>query len=540
MVVTPAVIVTPAKAGVQSVFRSLFSVFLFSVLCFPFSIHASSSLSDLAVEGLEREFVSTGGRNPFTPAEKGEMDAATLVLEGLVYSKTVRIGLLSGQVVRLQDKVGRYTVSKIEPGEVVLTAETEEQRIRMEGYLKPQNPGTENRLSINFRQADIKDALRLLSTAADYNLIAPEDISGRVNVSFENTTLRDAISAILKVNGYNYAIESGIMRVGKPDQFAGGTDLLATAISLKYATAGNLVDKVKPLLSDKGSVTAEDRTNTLSVKDYEANVDSVRKFVEHVDKKDQQVLIEAHIIDATNNFSRSLGVQWGISGNPSKLTVSGASNTGNFTINGFPPTPAIVNLPAANPTGGVGFRVGQLPGATNIDLQLTAAEQRGDIRIISKPNVSTINNLPAKIRSGVKIYVKSTSNISVGTPGAEAEANQPSLQLIETGVQLTVTPQISPESMIKLTIDASESQPNFAQAVDGIPSILDNTATTTVLLHDSETAVIGGLIKTNDSYQKNSVPGLSKIPVLGLFFQNKTKSKTYSELMVFITPKILK
>ena len=184
--------------------------------------------------------------------------------------------------------------------------------------------------------------------------------------------------------------------------------------------------------------------------------------------------------------------------------------------------------------------MGRLPGNTALQAQLSAAEANGIIRIISKPNVSTINNLPAKIRSGVKIYVKSTSNISVGTPGAEAEANQPSLQLIETGVQLTVTPQISPESMIKLTIDASESQPNFAQAVDGIPSILDNTATTTVLLHDSETAVIGGLIKTNDSYQKNSVPGLSKIPVLGLFFQNKTKSKTYSELMVFITPKILK
>ncbi|MDZ4225074.1 MAG: secretin and TonB N-terminal domain-containing protein, partial [bacterium] len=371
MVVTPAVIVTPAKAGVQSVFRSLFSVFLFSVslfsvFCFLSSLHASSSLSDLAVEGLEREFVSAGGRNPFTPGERGEMDAATLTLEGLVYGKTVKMGLLSGQIVRPQDKVGKYTVSKIEPGEVVLTTETEEQHIRMEGYLKPQKSSAISQLSINFRQADIKDALRLLSTAADYNLIAPEDISGRVNVSFENTTLRDAINSILKVNGYNYAMESGIMRVGRPDQFAGGTDLLATTVSLKYATADDLVDKIKPLLSDKGSVTAEERTNTLSIKDYEANVDSVRKFVVHVDKKDQQVLIEAHIIDATNNFSRSLGVQWGVSGSPDRLTISGASNTGTFTINGFPPTPAIVNLPAASPTSGMGFRVGQLPGGTNI------------------------------------------------------------------------------------------------------------------------------------------------------------------------------
>ncbi len=524
-------------------FKKIVIAILFLLLMQPSwqKVFGATSLSDLAVEGLEKEYVTTGGRNPFTPVERKEdADLATLILEGLILSKSAPMALLSGQIVRVGDKVGKYTVSKMESGEIVLSTETEEHRIQMEGYLKPFKKDIGNHFAIYFRQADIKDVLRLLATAADYNLIAPEDISGRVNVSFDNTTIRDAISAILKVNGYNYATESGIIRVGKPDQFAGGTDLLATTISLKYATAKDLVEKAKPLLSDKGSIASEDRTNTLSVKDYEANVDSVRKFIEHVDKKDQQVLIESHIINATNNFSRSLGVQWTVSGTPDKLTIAGADNTGTFKIGSNAALPAIVNLPAASPTSGVGFRVGQLPGGTNIDAQITAAEQRGEIRIISKPNVSTINNMPAKIRSGVKIYVKSTSNISVGTPAATGEASQPSLQLIETGVQLTVTPQISPENLIKLTIDASESQPNFAQAVDGIPSILDNSATTTVLLQDGETAVIGGLIKTNDTLQKNSVPGLSKIPLLGLLFKNKTTSKTYNELMVFITPKILK
>ncbi|MDO8526406.1 MAG: secretin N-terminal domain-containing protein [Deltaproteobacteria bacterium] len=504
------------------------------------ALHSSSSLSDLASGHFEKELIATGSRNPFAPAElQGEIDLATLSLEGLILGRNATLALVSGRIVRVGDKIGKYNVSKILLGEIVLTSDTEEYHLKMEAFVPPLKKEAKESF-IEFHNADLKDALKMLATAADYNLIMPEDIGGRVNLSFDDATIRDASNSILKVNNYNYAIESGIMRVGKPDQFAGGTDLQATTIPLKYATAKDLVDKAKPLLSDKGSVTAIDRTNVLSVKDYDANVDSVRRLVEAIDKKDQQVLIEAHIIDATNNFSRSLGIQWGSTGNPSRVTFAGADNTGTFKVNGFDPTNAMVNMGAANPTSGTAFRIGMLPGNTNIDVQLTAAEQRGDIRIISKPNVSTINNMPAKIRSGVKIYVKSTSNISIATTAGSGGGQQPSLQLIETGVQLNVTPQISPEDTIKLTIDATESQPNFALAVDGIPSILDNTASTTVLLKDGETAVIGGLIKTTDSKTQNAVPGISKVPILGLLFKNKTTNKQQNELMVFITPRILR
>src|SRR3989338_5757188 len=501
----------------------------------------ATSLSDIATEQLEKEQIRVGARNPFMPADvKGEIDITSLTLEGLVIGEGKAFALVSGNIVRVGDQLGKYSVAKIHEGEIVLSLDNQEYHLNLEGYIESVSKKGKQNYSIEFRHADLRDSLRLLAKSASYNLITPEDMTGRLNLSFENTTLRDAINSILKVNGYNYAIESGIIRVGRSDQFVGGTDLLATTIALKYATAKDLVDKVKPLLSDKGSVTAEDRINVLSVKDYDANVENVRSLIEAVDKKDQQVLIEAHIIDATNEFSRSLGIQWGVTGTPDRLTIAGGDSLTSFTVGANAATRPKVNLGAANPTSAAALRIGQLPGGMNIDLQLSAAKQKGDIRIISKPNITTVNNLPAKIRSGVKIHVKSTSNITVGTAAGTGGGSTSGLQEIDTGIELKVTPQISPENLIKLKIEATESEADFSKTVDGIPAVIDNVASTTVFLKDGETAVIGGLIKVKNSNSKRSVPGFSKIPVVGLFFKSKTKSKTQSELMVFITPRILR
>ena len=501
----------------------------------------AAPLSDLAMEQFEKGASRSASRNPFSPSEApAEIDIANLSLEGLVTGENTGLGLVSGRIVRAGDKIGKYTVSKIKPGEVIFTTDGGEQTLKMEGFTPAFHNQKNQNYDIEFRHADLKDALNLLAKMAGYNLILPEDLGGRVNLSFADIPLRDAINSILKVNNYNYAIESGIMRVGKADQFIGGTDLLATTVPLKFATAKDLVDKIKPLLSEKGSVSADERTNVLSIKDYDANVENARSFIKEVDRKDQQVLIEAQIVDASNDFARSLGVQWGVSGSPDRLTISGADSTGTFKINDFPAKPAIVNMGATSPTSGVGFRIGSLPGGTKIDLQLTAAEQKGEVNIISKPSVSTINNLPAKIRSGVTLYVKSTSNITIATSAGGGGGAVPSLQAIETGVQLTVTPQISPENHIKMTIDANESEVDFSKTVDGIPAIIDNTATTTVVLKDGETAVIGGLIKMKDSNIKKSVPGISKVPLVGLFFKSNSKTKTHTELMIFITPTIMR
>lgn len=501
---------------------------------------ATTSLSDLNFEASGAKWQAGENRNPFQPAgAKETLRAQELVFEGFVIGEKIKIVLLSGRMLLPGSTLGPYEVTAIEPGKVILKDSMGEVPLLFEEYLSPMQADTRDGFQIEFRGANIKDALSVLSKAYGVNLILPPDIQGVVTVSFHNTSLLNAIKSILKVNNFSYAMEGGILRVGKPDQFAGGTDLLAVTIPLKYATAKDLVEQVKPLLSEKGSATAVERSNVLSVKDYEANIGSVRELVERVDQQDHQVLIEAHIIDATKDYSQALGIQWGGTGTSDALTIAGAAATGTLAIGGFAASPTGINLGAPSPTSGVGFRIGRIAGGHSLAIQLTAAEKNGDVKILSKPRVTTLNNKPAKISSGVKLYVKSTSNISIGTSGGSAGASQPSLQVIETGVQLTVTPQISPDKMIKLVIEAHESEADFARSVDGIPAVLDNTATTTVFLKDGESAVIGGLLKTKDTITKQSVPGISKVPLIGLLFKSRSKAQTQNELMIFITPKIL-
>lgn len=507
----------------------------------PWSVlFAASSLSDLAIEEFEKDSSAASGRNPFAPSElTGEAEMENLLLEGFLIGEEVSLGLISGQIVQPEMRVGPFTVAEILPGEIVLTRAGEEFHLKMEGFLEPLSARRTMGYQVEFRNADIRDALRLIATAAGKNLITPEGTSGRVNLSFNNISLENAMRSILKVNNYSFALENEVIRVGKPDDFQGGTDLLATTFELKYAKAKSLEDQVKLLLSDKGSVSAVERNNILSVKDYDANVENVRRFIAEVDRLDQQVQIEAHIVDATNDFSRALGVQWGANSTAGRVRIGGGNSTGTITVGSADPAPTHVQMPAANPTSAAVFRIGQLPGGTNLDLQLTAAEERGDIRILSKPQVTTINNTPASIKSGVTIYVKSNSDITIGTSGGAAGAGTSNLQAIETGIQLDVTPQITPNDYIKLTIEANESEADFSRTVDGIPAILDNTATTTVILRNGETAVIGGLIKKRESTTRRSVPGISKVPVIGLFFKSKSKTNRHTELMVFITPRIL-
>ncbi|MBI2982312.1 MAG: hypothetical protein HYY44_08530, partial [Deltaproteobacteria bacterium] len=364
----------------------------------------------------------------------------------------------------------------------------------------------------------------------------PETLVGEVTVSLYQIKLMQAIRSILRVNGYEYAVESDIIRVGKPDDFAGGTDLMTNTFSLRYATATDLVASVKLLLSDRGQVIADARTNTLTVKDRDPIIASIHTLIREIDRKDRQVRIEARIVDATRDFSRSLGIRWGIAGTKGNVTVSGTEDVGKSKDND---KPLGVNMGADGATSGVQFLISKIGGIVDIEGQLTAAEQKGDISILSKPSVSTLNNMPAKIRSGTKIYVKSTSSISLGTTAGSAGGDTSGLQEIDTGIELTVTPQITVDNTIKLKIDATQSEADFSRTVDGIPAVVDSTASTTVILEDGSTAVIGGLYRVRSSIQRKGVPGFNKIPILGYLFQNKSKTKTDTELMIFITPKLV-
>lgn len=499
-------------------------------------------LSDLAEEQFEKgpSVLSPTPRSPFAPSYRlgDEVDVNALLVQGIIHGKPLRMALLSGRIVREGEKIGRYHVDRIGPEGIVLSFESNLYQLKLENYVPPIRKKAKGGYTVEFRNASLRDALRFLAKGADLNLIMPEDLGGRVTLSFEEIELLEVIRSILRVNNFEYAMEAGVIRVGKPDAFAGGTDLRTQSFRLRYATAKDLVEKVKQLLSDRGSVIADDRTNTLTVKDRDPIVATIAGLISQIDKRDRQVQIEARIVDASRNFSRAIGIRWGLAAQKDNVQVGGSQSAGTSpdTTN-----PLNVNLGAANPTSAIGLIIGSLAGALNIEAQLTAAEQKGDIEILAKPSVTTLNNIPAKIRSGTKIYVKSTSSINIGTSGGLGSAAQTQgLQEIETGITLTVTPQISVDDYIKMKIEAMESEPDFSRTVDGIPAIIDNHAFTTVILKDGETTVIGGLSRQRTTKEKRGVPGLQSIPVFGNLFKSRTRTREDSELIIFITPRIIK
>lgn len=398
--------------------------------------------------------------------------------------------------------------------------------------------------SVEFRNADLKDALRFLAKVSSVNIIIPDEINGIVSTSFESSTLKDAMNSIVKANGLDYAIENGIWRVGKSDQFTtAGEDLKTETFRLKYASAKDLPEKVKALLTNRGSVLADERTNSLVVRERPANIENVRKFLEDIDIRDAQVLIEAKIVEANRDFSRSLGIQWAVTStgtrvNAQGLEAVGQADSGNNLIQNLP-APATPS--SAGPTSGLGLLIGQLAGGTSIDVQISAAEAKGDLTIVSEPQIVTSNGITAKIRSGETIYIKTTGDITVGQVGTQSTtAGSSGLQEVQTGIELNVTPQISVDDFIKLGISTTTSQLDFSRTVDGIPVIIDSDAQTSVVIRDGETTVIGGLNKMTGANSTKSVPGLSKIPLLGNLFKSRGRYKQNKELMIFIKPTIIR
>lgn len=488
------------------------------------------SLTDIAVD----EILGTQGgsqRDPFAQGDIDEQfDPQSLDIQGIVIGPGVKMAIVSGQIVAVEARIGNYTVKDIKPGKIVLSQLDDEIDVRMANYSPHLFARDENKFFVEFHNANLKVALAILGKSASKNIILPEATEGKITVSFNNTTVDAAVQSMLHVNKLEFAIENDIIRVGPADTFKDGSDLKAISIPLNYATADELESKIKTFLSDRGKVVADKRTNTIIVKDQLAVIDSIKNYLASIDRRDPQVSIEARIVDATTSFAQSLGIQWGFSTGPNSTTVRGNQNSGS--ISNSPLTGSLGNFGATNPTAGIDILIGRLPGNSILQTQLSAAEQEGIIRIISKPSVTTLNNKQANMRSGDTIYVK----VNSGAKGSTGEAE---LKEIKTGIDLIVTPQITLNRMIKMNIEANESTPDFSRQTDGIPAVLENKATTTVLIPDGETAVIGGLLRSNTSKGKRGVPALSHVPVLGWLFKGTSKTKDNKELMIFITPKIL-
>ena len=316
-----------------------------------------------------------------------------------------------------------------------------------------------------------------------------------------------------------------------------------------------MVGQLKGVLSERGSSVPDSRTNAIILRDMKKNIEDARLLIKSMDTRTMQVVIEARIIEVQTNFARDMGVQWGAAhgttnrdnftsafGSTSTAPPSTSTPTGFIGSGGqFSSQPNYaVNVPAsgtAGVLGALGLSFGKLSGdPLLLDLRISAGEKNGNLKIVSQPKITTMNNNPATIHSGLTFKVKTTTTTTTTT----ATTTGTGLEEVKTGIDLSVTPQISADDFILLNIVASKSEPDFTRTVDGIPGVSEKKASTSVLVKDGETTVIGGLYKSTSSDSENAIPYLARIPILGWLFKSTSKTSDNEELLVFITPKIVR
>lgn len=389
-------------------------------------------------------------------------------------------------------------------------------------------------ISLEARDADVKDVLRALAKQSGANIIISEDVEGSVTVSFDNISIQDALDIILRANNLAFVEHNNVVWIDQQENLAkSGEGMITKIIKLNYANSTEMVSQVKSVLKPMGTVIADSRTNALIIKDLPAGIQEAESLLKALDTKTLQVVIEARIVEVSSNFSKELGVRWGGKIDIGESTLTGVSAL-STTLNG---SNFAVSLPAADITGGIGFTIGSIGDSLLLDMELTAGERDGRLRIVSRPKITTTNNKPATIHSGLTFRIRTAASTTT-TEGSEFTSA--TLEEIKTGINLTVTPQISSNNSVLLKIEADKSDPDFSRAIDGIPGVIEKSASTTVLVKDGETTVIGGLYRSTSSSQDDKVPYLSKIPLLGWLFKSHEEKIDNEELLIFITPHIIR
>ncbi|MFV2073033.1 MAG: type IV pilus secretin PilQ [Thermoanaerobaculales bacterium] len=408
--------------------------------------------------------------------------------------------------------------------------ETEEQRF------------TGEPITLTLKDADIKDVLKTFSVLTDLNIVLDPSVSGSVTVELREVPWDQALDLILKINGLDYVLENNVLRVAPTSKLASersararlelerekATPLKTVLQPVSYAKATDIATLLASdsyLLSPRGSVTVDARTNTLILRDTVDRMEGILRLIESLDKPTPQVVIEGRIVETTRDFSRELGVSWGFSG------IMDTAH-GNDTGLSFPNSVSAdgrVDLPRGN-NGVLSMTFGDILNTFNLDFMLTAAESDGLVRIVSTPRITTQNLQRASIRSGLQIPVQTIANNTV------------TVQYVDATLRLEVTPQITAEGTVNLEISIKKQEPVLAAAVAGGRNapIFTRDAQTQLLVRDGGTTVIAGIYQINDQDNENRVPGLHKIPIIGWMFKNKGVFKRHDELLIFITPRIVK
>jgi type IV pilus assembly protein PilQ len=462
------------------------------------------------------------------------------------------------------------------------------------------------RLSLNFQDIEVRAVLQLLADFTDLNLVASDSVGGNITLRLKNVPWDQALDIILKTKNLTKRQEGNVIMIGPFDEIVGHEERTLTAdqrreelapirsefIPVKFAKAAEIAAFIRGasslqssvssqagssptgrdsrtfdrtvsestkdsiLTPGRGSVTFDQRTNTLLVMDTAARLDQIREVVARLDIPVRQVMIESRVVIANNDFTRDLGVRFGLAtsmgalynnemliggGLPGNLVGRGDYDAGPFGLDtaGEPnnsiilnpvatDTPSLlVNLPATDPSGAVNFLIGKV-GSYLLQLELSAMQREGRGEVISSPRVITSDQKEARIEVGKKIPYSTVSQ-----DGTNVEFENATLSL-------EVTPAITPDDRIIMDLVVTKDEPDFSRVVDGTPTINTREIETRVLVDNGETVVLGGVYERTKIFSKEQVPWLGDVPVLGRLFKQEAREDNNSELLIFVTPKILK
>jgi len=405
-------------------------------------------------------------------------------------------------------------------------------------------------VSLDFQGADLRAVLRTFAEISGLNIVIDPAVQGTVDVALRDVPWDQALDIILAANKLGYIIDGTIVRIAPltvladeqsqrrkvTEEQALAGELRVLTHKLSYAKAEELQALLtKSALSQRGTVQVDGRTNTLIITDLADRLTTASDLIAKLDLAQPQVEIEARIVQTNKNYARALGVQWGFNGtvNPALGNTTnlafpnqgGLSGAAGGAVGG---QPTAVNLGVSGAPSAVNLALGSINGAFNLDVALSALENSGNGRLLSTPRVTTQNNVAAEMTQGVQIPIQTVSNNTVTVTFRDA------------ALTLKVTPQITAANTVIMQIAVENSQADFSRAVNGIPPINTQRANTSVLVNDGATTVIGGVYVTNQQNQTDRTPGVSRIPLLGWLFRRDSVNDASTELLIFITPRIIK
>ncbi len=420
-------------------------------------------------------------------------------------------------------------------------------------------------ISVNLKNVDLQDFFRLIHEISGLNVVVDPSVKGTLTLVLDNVPWDQALDIVLENNDLDKQLDGNVLRIATKETMKKeadeakdlakaqieAADVITTTRVLSYAKASELTDTIKKFLSPRGDVLADPRTNTLIISDIPTVIPVIDNLIRELDKKTQQVEIEARVVAANRNFSRELGSEFAFSGsaNNGKNIFGGVPTVGTSPVQRFVPpepspavitqtsapsaaSPTAVNMPlvtslgTAVPTSGVSYAFTSANFA--LDYVLDAAESKGVGKVLSAPKEIVQNNEQATIKQGTKIPIQTVINNTI------------SVQFVDAVLELQVTPQITDQGTIFLTVHVENTQidPSIPR-IQGIPALDTQAQDTKVLVNDGQTVMIGGIIISNQQTNIDEVPFVGSLPIIGQLFRHTTISTSSQELLFFVTPRIL-